>query len=315
MSLPPQLHLDKDKYLQEVFEHLCNLRLRKPYGVVNEVRELLDYLEIDYEATSAMGKSEFRDQYPILTAQCSSDAFVIRTFPKKESNIMLVGKGVTYDSGGYNIKDDTMKDMYFDKIGAILALIVSIKMEIPATIAFLDNMLNPNFLPGDIITSRKGKRILIENTDAEGRLLLADLLESIPDETRVLTLATLTGAACQFMGDRIGALVHTTSGALRGELASTFKEKEQECFPAPIHSKYDTAVLAKTKFADISNCPDDKEAGSQHAYSFLKHFHPENKLVHADIAPMMQDENGDALGWGIRDIQHLTLLVDRNIIV
>ncbi len=290
--------------VQKEYERLCNLREIEPHIIRDQVTESLEKLGVkDSDVNSNYANS---DVFPILCAQSSSIAHVVELYPDKKGPV-LIGKGVCFDSGGYNIKTRSMEDMFFDKTGAILALMVGVLTRTKTVVAFVNNMINNDFIPGMILKSLGGKHILIGNTDAEGRLLLADLLDKIPSDRTVITLATLTGAAAAFMGTGGGALLHTTDKDLQAKLVKTFPEKHR-LFPAPVLPEYDDQVLTKVTGADITNDP-KPGAGSQAGYSFLKHFHPADKLIHVDLAAMMHDHNHNALGWGLDDISYLLGLV------
>ena len=210
--------------------------------------------------------------------------------------IALVGKGVHFDTGGYSLKpSDAMITMKRDKTGAITALMIylmiamlELPIEVDLILGFAENMLNEyGYKPGDVLTSKNGKSIEIINTDAEGRLVLADCLEYLGNNTdvdmfdHVFTIATLTGASMRAVskytiaehGDKFVKdphKVYMETGELYSHLEAHPKLKEH----------------LKSKIADLRNVADISEAGSITAYLFLEEFVPKNtkKYTHLDIA-------------------------------
>ena len=210
--------------------------------------------------------------------------------------IALVGKGVHFDTGGYSLKpSDAMITMKRDKTGAITALMIylmiamlELPIEVDLVLGFAENMLSEfGYKPGDVLTSKNGKTIEVINTDAEGRLVLADCLEYLGNNTdvdmfdHIFTIATLTGAAMRAVskytiaehGDKFiedPYKVYMETGELYSHLEA--------------HPKLEKHL--KSKIADIKNVADTTEAGSITAYLFLKEFVPKNtkKYTHLDIA-------------------------------
>lgn len=290
--------------INKIYKDLCNIRERDPYKVQDEVERLLDKLKVPYD--------RIYDINPLIAAikghPRQSLVNVLKINFKEHSKLVLVGKGITYDTGGLNLKTHGMEDMVFDKTGAMLAVAVSIVTKVPALVAFSDNCItNQYYYAGQIIKTRSGVRVFNKNTDAEGRILLAGLLEELEQEVTAITLATLTGAAHSFMGDRGGALVHSEHPELLQALIKPFMKGKSRLFPAPVLESNKEIIKSKIKGADIENLGHGGGRGSQAGYEFLRYFHP--KLVHVDLAAMMHDANHNALGWGIDDIKQLIKLV------
>ncbi|HYF04286.1 MAG TPA: leucyl aminopeptidase [Patescibacteria group bacterium] len=210
---------------------------------------------------------------------------------KGDAPFGLVGKGVTFDTGGYSIKPAAgMGEMRMDMHGAatVIGTMVSIaKNKLPlnvvAIIPATENLISGNaIVPGDVITFMNGKTAEIDNTDAEGRLILADALTYMDTfkPQAVIDLATLTGAC-------VIALGHTTSGMLGTgeEVKAALKESamrtnEYVC-ELPIYEEYEE--LIKSDYADIKNSG-GRAAGTITAALFLKHFIGDWPWVHLDIA-------------------------------
>ncbi len=293
------------KNLKNDFLALGNIRDSCPLNVAEACLAVLQKHKVPVE--------ELIGPEYLMSDAMSGSTILLTTYPDKlaSSKTILIGKGVCYDSGGYNIKGSSMKGMFSDKTGAILALMASIATGIPARVLFVNNMIHGHtaYLPGSILTSKSGVKVHIDNTDAEGRIVLADILDSLPSKKKkVISIATLTGACVQFMGERRGALVHTLDKKVAKSLIDTYPKIL--LYPAPNHPDVDKAIISRIKGADIDNLArDDSDSGSQIGYSFLKHFYPAELLTHVDIAAMDSDSDGNALGWGIEEIKHLLTLV------
>ena len=199
---------------------------------------------------------------------------------KEHPKICLIGKGVTFDSGGLDLKSASgMRQMKKDMGGAAIAiglaqlimnqkLPVQLRLLIPAA----ENSISGNaFRPGDILTTRKGLTVEIDNTDAEGRLLLCDAL-TIADEEQpdlIMDFATLTGAARSAVGTEISAMF-THSDLIAEKL---FKQGESHADPLwrlPLHESYNS--MLDSKVADLVNSSSSGYAGAITAALFLNNF-------------------------------------------
>jgi leucyl aminopeptidase len=221
--------------------------------------------------------------------------------------IGLVGKGVTFDAGGISIKPAAgMQEMKMDMSGAAAVLeafaaIVELRLplDIAAVVPATENMLDAGSMrPGDIITQLNGKTVEVNNTDAEGRLILADALTYCVRDmgaARVLDLATLTGAVVVALGSTYSALIAndddwaaavSEAGERTGELA----------WRLPLHAEY--KELTRGKVADLTNAAAKRRAGTIYAGSFLEEFVDGVPWAHLDIAGTAWDVGREYVGNG-----------------
>ena len=210
-----------------------------------------------------------------------------------EKHIVLVGKGLTFDSGGLDLKSsDNMRYMKFDMSGAatVLGVMCSVgilkpKVAITGYLACVENSINEKaYHPGDVLISRKGISVEIDNTDAEGRLVLADVFDYVQDKDRcdiLIDLATLTGASMVALGLKIGAL-YSNNDKLAIQLDSCSKSKGEKFWRMPLDKEMRNQL--KSSIADIKNCG-TKFGGSITAALFLEEFIKKKTLwAHLDIA-------------------------------
>jgi leucyl aminopeptidase len=225
----------------------------------------------------------------------------------------LVGKGVTFDTGGISIKASAgMQEMKMDMSGAAavleavaaiaeLGLEVSLIAVVPAT----ENMPSGTAIkPGDIITQYSGKTVEVNNTDAEGRLILADALAYAVElgAERIVDLATLTGAVLMALGSTYAALI-SNDDALAGEVEGAGEATGELVWRLPLHPEY--KELTKGTVADLVNAAAKRKAGTIYAGSFLEEFVEETPWAHVDIAGTAWDvgrpyTGDDASGFGVR---------------
>jgi leucyl aminopeptidase len=206
--------------------------------------------------------------------------------------VALIGKGVVFDSGGLDIKPSAgMRHMKKDMGGAAHALALGgliMAADIPARLHLLvpvvENAISGNAIrPGDVLPSRKGLSVEIGNTDAEGRLILADALTRADELSPALTvdLATLTGAARVALGPDVVPF-YTDDDALAAEMANAAERMEDPLWRMPIWEGYASGI--ESDIADLKNDPDAwVQAGSVAAALFLKRFAPKGAWLHCDI--------------------------------
>jgi len=234
--------------------------------------------------------------------------------------VALVGKGLTFDSGGYNLKvaGSQIDMMKYDMGGSAAVLgamraIAQIRpagVEVHAIVASCENMISGGAIhPGDILTASNGKTIEINNTDAEGRLTLADALvyaaKLEPDA--IVDLATLTGACVIALGEEIAGLWSNTDGLAEALLAAG--QAEGEAFwRMPLRASYKEGL--KSSLADLKNTG-PRPGGSITAALFLQDFLPKAlPWAHLDIAGTVWSDKGrgadpaGATGFGVRTLVH-----------
>ncbi len=215
---------------------------------------------------------------------------------KKESPIVLVGKGVTFDTGGINLKpSDSILGMNMDMSGgaSVIHTLTSaarlkVKRNIVALIPAVENMASgSSYRPGDILRSMSGKTIEVLNTDAEGRIILADALIYAKKykPSLVIDVATLTGASMVALGERASALF-TQDEKLEMIFRHLGEESGDYVWPLPLWDDYDDEV--KGTFGDVANLGKTRYGGAITAAIFLKQFVDKSyPWVHLDIAPRM----------------------------
>jgi leucyl aminopeptidase len=225
----------------------------------------------------------------------------------------FVGKGVTFDTGGISLKPGAgMPDMKMDMSGAaaVLEAVAAIaELELPidliAVVPSTENMPSGTAIkPGDVITQYNGTTVEVNNTDAEGRLILADALAYAIElgAERVVDLATLTGAVTIALGSTYAAVI-ANDDALAGEVSEAGEQSGELTWRLPLHPEY--KELMKGKVADLSNLASKRKAGTITAGSFLEEFVGETPWAHIDIAGTAWDVgrpyvgNG-ASGFGVR---------------
>ncbi len=225
----------------------------------------------------------------------------------------LVGKGVTFDSGGISLKPSaSMHEMKMDMSGAaaVLEAVAAIAelglaAEIVAVVPATENMPSGTATkPGDIITQHNGKTVEVINTDAEGRLILADALSYCAElgAERLVDVATLTGATLVALGSTHAALI-SNDDELAAEVLRAAEATGELAWRLPLHPEY--KELTKGKVADLVNAAAKRKAGTIYAGSFLEEFTAERPWAHLDIAGTAWDVGreyvGDgASGYGVR---------------
>lgn len=212
----------------------------------------------------------------------------------KLKKIALIGKGVTFDSGGLSLKpSNAMETMKCDMSGAAAVLgVFSVladaepNAEIHGLTAVCENMINGKAMrPGDIVTAMNGKTIEVLNTDAEGRLTLADALSFADKKIKpdvVIDLATLTGACMVALGDAVAGLMGNDDKLIK-QISESAEAAGEAVWPLPLPSDY--AALVVGDHTDLRNISRGKYGGALTAGLFLQEFVPENAAwAHLDIA-------------------------------
>ena len=305
-----------DKKLQEILDESAIIA-----DAVNLTRDMVNTPPDDfYPAIMAMKASEiardgkfeckiFDDIYleqngmeamlAVSRASIHKPKLIHLTYKPKNAvkKVVLVGKGLTYDSGGLSLKpSDFMVTMKSDKSGgsAVLGIMSAVKklklpVEIHGIVGAVENMIGGNaYKPDDVLTARNGKTIEVRNTDAEGRLVLADCLcyaqEEIEDIDYIFDFATLTGACVVGLGEYTTGIMGNNEMLKRNAVLSALGSGEHAT-SLPFNRYLKKTI--KSEIADICNIANTRYGGAITAGLFLENFVYEenkNKWIHFDIA-------------------------------
>jgi len=231
----------------------------------------------------------------------------------------LVGKGVTFDSGGLSLKTtEQMVDMKCDMAGAaaVLGAVQALAeakapVNVVGVMALVENLPSGKAMKlGDVLHARNGKTIEVLNTDAEGRLILADALAYTVDQKvdHVVDLATLTGACIVALGMDVAGIM-TNDDAWSGRLQAAAKAAGEKLWPLPMDPHY--AEMIKSDVADMKNTGGSRWAGAISAAKMLEEFVGDTPWAHLDIAGPAWAEKDNAVrsaggtGFGVRTLVEL----------
>jgi len=268
-----------------------------PDYIAKEARKLASLFKLkcsiyDKKAIEKLGMNAL---LAVNSGSCHEPRLVVleyRGAPSSQKPYAIVGKGITFDSGGISIKPSSdMDKMKFDKAGACAVLGImqaarelSLKVNIVGVMALTENLPDgAAYKPGDIV-QQKDKSIEILNTDAEGRVILSDALSYVIREFKpqaVIDLATLTGACVVALGD-IAAGLFSNDDALAQDLYAAGQLCGERTWRLPVWKEYDEKN--KSDVADIKNIGEAGSAGAITAACFLKAFVGDTKWAHLDIA-------------------------------
>ncbi|MCA1927459.1 MAG: leucyl aminopeptidase family protein [Calditerrivibrio sp.] len=228
--------------------------------------------------------------------------------PESKDKIVLVGKGVTFDSGGTNLKPTgSIETMKSDMSGAasVYAIMKSISesslpVNVTAFLPLVENTIGATaYRPGDIIRSFSGKTVEVLNTDAEGRLVLADSLSMALKEnpSLIIDMATLTGACVVALGSNIAGYFSNDDN-YACKLEKSFVDNYEDICRLPLYAKYKDRL--KSKIADLQNISKKRtEAGAIIGALFLQEFVGNSPWIHIDIAgPAFIEDNHPVFGEG-----------------
>ena len=234
--------------------------------------------------------------------------FLVGEYNKKaETQIALIGKGVMFDSGGLSLKSPSgMETMKTDMAGAatawgVMSLISKHQIDVGLTVLtpIVENMPSGSAIrPGDVLTARNGKTIEVLNTDAEGRLIMADALafasEKKPD--LICDVATLTGASYVALGVEIGA-IFSNNKEIENKFMKSTETSGEDFYPLPLHSEY--KKLIDSDIADMKNTG-GRFGGAITAALLLENFVDNINWVHLDIAgPARSSNRKGATGFSV----------------
>ncbi len=237
----------------------------------------------------------------------------------EEKPILLVGKAVTFDSGGVSLKpSEKMDEMKFDKCGGVNVISImksltalKIKKNVIGLIPAVENMpSHSSYRPSDIINMYNGKSVEVLNTDAEGRLILADALSfgiKQYNPKLIIDMATLTGACIIALGSNVAGLIGNDEKLIK-KIIETSKNTDEKMWELPLFEEYHEQI--KSKNADIKNIG-GRAGGAITAAAFLSNFVGTVPWVHLDIAGTAWNQEGSlpksynppgATGFGIRTV-------------
>lgn len=239
--------------------------------------------------------------------------------PKNQKPLVLVGKGVTFDTGGLNLKpSNSIYEMHMDMSGGAAVIhgmgaVARLKLPLNAVgiIPAVENMTSgSSYRPGDLLKSMSGKTIEVLNTDAEGRVILADALwygVTKYKPSLLVDFATLTGAAHVALGSYCSALF-TNREDLAEKFIEVGKKSGDYVWPLPLWDEHLTEI--KGTFGDIANDSESRYGGAIHGAKFLEQFVNNTTFAHIDIAPRMTATKSEYLakgasGVGVRYIVEL----------
>jgi leucyl aminopeptidase len=256
-----------------------------PYNKFN----LNNYLSILKSHKINFTFTQTKENLPIrLMSGNNENSGIVKTGllePKNRKNIYIIGKGVLFDSGGMDIKTRGMSDMTGDKAGAIIALSVAnyFKNGVVAYCPVTTNFIHTSkIIPGDEI--KIGKKIVkVTNTDAEGRLVLAEAITSLnaSKDDIIITIATLTGAVAYAIGEKATGVFSTNNELLRKYSEASFESNEY-AWGLPLWDYLEKDYYSKKT---IVNSTSKIKCGTTEAALFVKQFVPNsNNWIHLDIA-------------------------------
>jgi leucyl aminopeptidase len=294
------------------------LSLVQEYGMKARVIDRYELENMGMGGIVAVGKgSNNPPKLIILEYNGSSD-------PQQQKPYLLVGKAVTFDTGGISIKPgEKMDEMKFDKCGgctvlAVMRAVASMKLAVNAVgiVPSVENMpSSTSYRPGDIIRMYNGKTVEVLNTDAEGRMILADALAygiAAYGPKAVIDLATLTGAAIIALGANVAALVGTNK-QLADRLRKLAEKTGEKMWELPLYDEFHDQI--KSTYADIRNIG-GRPGGAITAAAFLSNFANGAPWVHIDIAGTAWTQDGTheksynpkgATGFGVRTLVKLLM--------
>jgi len=281
---------------------------KTPEFFIEEIKRLNSEINIEVHDEDWLEENNFGAVLGVAKGSERKPYFLVGEYNKNaDFQIALIGKGVMFDSGGLSLKSpagmDTMKT---DMAGAatawgVMSLISKHKVDIGLTIftPIVENMPSGRAIrPGDVLKARNGKTIEVLNTDAEGRLIMADALayasERKPD--LICDVATLTGASYVALGLDIGA-VFSNNKKIENKFMKSTEYSEENFYPLPLHSSY--KKLIESDIADMKNTG-GRFGGAITAALLLENFTNGLDWVHLDIAgPARSSDRKGATGFSV----------------
>lgn len=301
----------------------------KPSALAQEAQKIsLDDKLVETEVFTGRDLTELGAHALIAVSRGSDEpaqfihlSYKPRGAQKLNTKLCLIGKGITFDSGGLSLKTaEGMESMKGDMAGAacILGVFKAIskfkpRIEVHGLIPACENMPSGKALrPGDVIKTFSGKTVEVLNTDAEGRLVLADALGYAVKKLEadyIIDLATLTGACVVALGENVAGLM-TNNERLEDKIEDASEAEGEPVWQLPLIEDY--KELLKSNVADIKNVTQKRWAGAITAALFLREFVEKTPWAHLDIAGPSWDESGrisyipkGGTGFGVRTILNL----------
>jgi len=298
----------------ESYADIC-AALNKKDGLQVEILDEKEMKKLGMNSLLGVGKGSNYESKLVVIKYCGAKN-------PKDQPVAFVGKGVTFDTGGISIKpSQNMEDMKTDMAGSavvvgVMKLLAGRKAKVNAVgvIGLVENMPSSTAQkPGDVVKSMSGQTIEIVNTDAEGRLVLADALHYTNIKFKpkfIVDLATLTGAIIVALAD-VHAGLFSNDDLLSKQLEEAGKKTGERVWRLPVSEEYDEMI--NSDIADMKNVGSGRGAGSITAAQFLKRFINETKWAHLDIAGVAWKGKGDPLavkgatGFGVRLLNQLVI--------
>ncbi len=294
-------------------EYAKRLKFLKKHGLKVSVYDDKKLKKLGMNSLLGVGQGSIRGSY-LVTMEWNG-------LKNDSKPLAFVGKGVCFDTGGYSLKPAKfMEDMTYDMAGSatVVGLMKNLalkkaKINAVGVVGLVENMVSGNAQrPGDIVKSYSGKTIEILNTDAEGRLVLADALTYTERKFKpkfIVDLATLTGAIIVSLGSEYAGLF-SNNDKLSKQLLDAGNKVKEKLWRMPLHENFDKLINSKN--ADMQNINYVGGAGSTTAAQFLQRFILNNTpWAHLDIAGMAFSKYGGALnsggatGYGVRLLNQL----------
>ncbi len=290
LSSLPGGDLTPAKFVEIIKEYIKDLDLKITILDENKLKKI--------NAGGILGVSRGSKEKPYL---------IILENKEKGKEIHLIGKGITFDSGGLQIKpQDYMNEMHLDMSGAATVLASSIlirrleyKTNFKTLIPLAENMPSgESYRPGDILKTISGKTIEVGSTDAEGRIILADAIDyskKFFKPSLIIEFSTLTGASMIALGNKASALF-TNKKELQDFIMKISEISGDLLWPLPLWDLYKKDI--EGNFADILNIGKSKYGGAIHGAYFLWEFAKPVNFIHIDMAPKMISSEEDSLTKG-----------------
>ena len=324
LKAPQDLNI---KWIQGILESIVLIRRlintpanhMGPHALSSEIKSVAEKHGAHFE--EIMGEN-LEKGYPLTHAVGKAGAqaprFVhVKWGEKKNPHLALIGKGVTFDTGGLNLKPGRHMDLMKKDMGgaahalglAHLIMTRRLPVHLDLYIPIVENAIGPNALrPGDIIPSRKGITVEIGDTDAEGRLILADALTRAFEEKvdHVIDCATLTGGARVAMGTEIPAFFTNGDPSLLQNLSM---EEKDPLWPLPLWNGYKNSL--KSTAADLKNVAPTAYGSAITAALFLEHF-VEGPWIHVDLmAWNLRNRPGRPVGGEAQGLRSLYAYIEK----